>query len=357
MIPLKITVKDYNNMLHRRDFIRQLSAAGIISSMPGILLPQRATATPVKDTTKIWACLLHLSFNMWEEYISPRFPDRGYRPDFRVNEPLWRDALEKMAAAGLNMVVIDLGDAVKYESHPEIAVHGAWSVKRLREELQYIRRLGLEPIPKLNFSTGHDTWMGEYARMVSTEKYYSVCKDLIREVISIFDKPRFFHLGMDEETAKHQSTYNYIVVRQNDLWWHDFFFLAEQVEKGGVRPWIWSDYVWQHPEEFFNRMPKSVLQSNWYYKSAFDETQTYVKAYIDLEAHGYDQVPCASNFNDDQSMQGTVQFCSKRIANQRLYGFLQTVWKSTTEANREPILKGIALVGEAKKMYIQDHPL
>ena len=33
----------------------------------------------------------------------------------------------------MNMVVIDLGDGVKYESHPEIAVKGAWSTTELRE--------------------------------------------------------------------------------------------------------------------------------------------------------------------------------------------------------------------------------
>ena len=42
------------------------------------------------------------------------------------------------------MVVIDLGDAVKYESHPEIAVRNAWTVKRLKDELSKIREMGLE---------------------------------------------------------------------------------------------------------------------------------------------------------------------------------------------------------------------
>ncbi len=30
-----------------------------------------------------------------------------------------------MQAAGMNMVVLDLGDAVEYDSHPEIAVQNA----------------------------------------------------------------------------------------------------------------------------------------------------------------------------------------------------------------------------------------
>ena len=257
-------------MTNRRNFVKQISAAGILSSMPYNLFSQRN-----KPGDKIWACLLHLSFNMWEEYISPHRPFRGYRPDLELSESLWNDAIAKMADEGMNMVVIDLGDAVKYESHPEIAVNNAWTTTRLRSELEKLRKMGLEPIPKLNFSAGHDTWLGEYSRMVSTEKYYSVCRELIEEVVDIFDKPRFFHLGYDEETASHQSHYNYVVVRQNDCWWNDFYFFIEEVQKNGSRPWIWSDYMWHHPDLFFKKMPKSVLQSNWYYGETFDITNTY----------------------------------------------------------------------------------
>lgn len=51
-----------------------------------------------------------------------------------------------MSEAGFNMVVIDLGDGVEYDSHPEIAVRGAWRPQRLRSELVRLRQLGLEPI-------------------------------------------------------------------------------------------------------------------------------------------------------------------------------------------------------------------
>ena len=38
--------------------------------------------------------------------------------------------------------------------------------------------------------------------------------DLIAEVSELFDGPRFFHIGMDEETFQHQRMYHYVVVRQ-----------------------------------------------------------------------------------------------------------------------------------------------
>lgn len=334
-------------MIHRRNFIKQLSVAGILSTIPEILL---SMARPVDK--KIWGCLLHLSFNMWEDYISPNHPVRGFRPDLRLSESLWNDALKKMVSEGMNMVVIDLGDAIKYESHPEIAVRNAWSVTKLRNELIKIRKMGLEPIPKLNFSAAHDIWLKDYSRMLTTEEYCRVCSDLIKEVSEIFDKPRFFHLGMNEETPEAQEDYNYLVVRKNDVWWGDFYFLIAEVQKGGARPWVWSDYAWQHPELFYKDMPKTVIQSNWYYGENFDLNTNPVKTYIDLEACGFDQIPAGSyDGTNARNISATVQFCRSHIRSSQLNGFLQTFWKPTIEEYRTDIIKGIELTGNAKKSF------
>lgn len=308
----------------------------------------------MKNDNKIWGCLLHLSFNMWEEFISPHRPFRGYRPNLELDIPLWKDAINLMAERGINMVVIDLGDAIKYDTHPEISVNNAWSVDYLRQEIKRIKSLGIEPIPKLNFSAGHDTWMGEYSKMVSSEDYYCVCADLIKEVCDIFEHPRYFHLGMDEESAEHQSTYRYIVVRKNDAWWNDFYYLVNEVEKNGSKAWIWSDYMlWNNPESFFSKMPKSVVQSNWYYGEVLDINDKYVKKYIDLEENGYEQIPTGSYHDyNTGSIGATVDFAKKYIANSRLLGFLQTFWRPTIEENRDRILQGIELVGRAKQQFV-----
>ena len=268
-----------------------------------------------------------------------------------------------MAAQGVNMVVINLDDSVQWNSHPEIALQNSWSPDYLREKLAKIRELGIEPIPMFNFSSTHDAWLGEYSRMLSTEKYYEVCKDLISEAIDIFEKPRFFHLGMDEETYKHQSKsthpFDYIVLRQNELWWNDLYFYIDVVTGKGVRPWVWSDYQWNNSEEFYKMMPKSVVQSNWYYSPKFDidsvtdGQRKQINAYIDLEKEGYDQIPTASFHTNDRpkSIGNTVKFCNENIDDKRLLGFMQTFWMPTIEQNRERILKGIDLIGEAKKSY------
>jgi hypothetical protein len=296
----------------------------------------------------IWANLLHLSTNIWFDAPQQGYPynDMHRHAALRLEHGMWRDLLRRTTDAGLNMVVLDLADGVLYDSHPEIAVENAWTREQLRAELEFMRGLGLEPIPKLNFSAAHDIWLGEYHRMVSTRKYYEVCADLINEVIELFDRPRFFHIGMDEEDAAHQEKYEYAVVRQHDLWWHDLLFYVEQVERAGVRAWMWSDCVWNHTDEFFRRMPKSVLQSNWYYGEEFEEAaledwnRPYLRAYRQLEEHGYDQVPTGGNwtfpvdFRATRNFERTVEYCSRQIAPERLRGFMQSCWRPAIEKYR-----------------------
>jgi len=311
----------------------------------------------------VWGYLLHLGLNMWSDRA---WPDRSHpylaaQPFLRFDEALFRDLLPRMRDAGLNMLVIDIGEGVRYVSRPETAVEGSWPPEKLREELDRVRSFGLEPIPKLNFSACHDAWMGPYARMVSSPAYYAAARDLIAETIELFGGPRWFHLGMDEETAAHQASYEYVVVRQHDLWWHDLRFLAECVEAGGSRPWVWSDVVWHHPEAFFERMPTSVLQSNWWYGDSFDlggaapddpyRDAQAPRAYIDLEEHGYDQVPTGSNWSVDTNFGKTVAFCRERIAPERLLGFLMAPWRPTMPEFRPLHEAAIAQVAEARAQW------
>ncbi len=349
----------------RRRFLGQ-AGGGIAAAAASQLMaagppPSSAEKQPPQGTPAaqfIWGYLLHLSYNMWCDRLVEQLPGKSKaqtevnccHPYLRCDDRLWNDLTERMAAAGLNLLLIDLGDGVRYESHPEIAVTNAWSPSRLGKELGRLRKMGLEPIPKLNFSTAHDVWLGPYRRQVSTPAYYKVCRELIAEVAKLFDKPRFFHLGYDEETAGNQVNNDYVVVRQHELWWHDFEFFVAEVQRHGMRPWIWSDYGWLHRDAFLRRMPKSVLQSNWYYGATLPESATAVKFYGELERHGFDQVPTGSNFEHRPNFVETVKFCRKTIAPERLKGFLQTVWRPTQERFRHAHLEAIEQVAAAIKL-------
>ena len=140
----------------RRQFMKTsalLASTPILSALAqsGILANEPA------PNPMIWGVLLHLGHNMWGDCPSAYTPPVDH---LTCDEKLWIELTEKAASSGLNMIVVDLGEAIQYKSHPEIAIKGAWTVEKLREDIERMRKIGLEPIPKLNFSACHDFWLG-----------------------------------------------------------------------------------------------------------------------------------------------------------------------------------------------------
>ena len=342
--------------LNRRDFISSAAGALALGACPG-----SAFAAAKPEPKFIWSYLVHFGVNSWKdvplETQDPNLPEkwltRCCADHVRFDEPSWQRLSAALAKAGCNQIIIDLAEIVVYPSHPELAVKGSWSVERLRKELDRLRGMGFEVIPKLNFSACHDTWLKDYHRMVSTKKYYQVCEDLIKDVAEIFDRPRFFHLGYDEETANHQAKHLFAVCRQGELWWHDFLWFAKVTEKTGCRPWIWSDYIWNHKDEFLNRMPKSVLQSNWYYGAEFDTSKmknpSRVDTYDVLDKAGFDQVPTGSNFSCDTNFAGTVKDCDAHCRPEFLKGYMMAPWTRTFAIHEAKSHEAIAQMAEVIK--------
>ena len=329
-----------------------------------------ATAASMKNAPFMWSALLHLGANMWDDFLdepdgwakskeaerahpnpfgpSAKKPRRSrYQSYLRCDDAIFRGNIDHCAKKGLNTVFIDLGEGLFYPSHPELAVEGTWSVEKMRKELVRMRTLGLEPVPKLNFSSCHDAWLKEYHRMLSTRKYYEVVADVIRDVVEIFDHPRLFHIGYDEEFADAQFNNFFCVVRKGDLWWHDLNYTVDQVSRHGVRPVMWADAIWTGREEFVRRASRDVLMSNWYYRDDFSEEKQKwdaefekrggwgekrngVAGFLALEEAGFDQLPCGSNWDNDRNMGLLVDFCRKRIAPSRLKGFCVAPWDMST---------------------------
>lgn len=272
----------------------------------------------------VWGSLIHLGRNGWDESSSA--------DHVRFDENLWGEVSAELRAKGSNTIVLSLGEAIVYPSHPELAVRGSWCPDKLRAELARLREMGFEVLPKLNFSTTHDLWLGEYGRMVSTRKYYDVCADVIRDVVELFGTPRLFHLGFDEEIELYQRTYDLCVLRQGELWWHDFLWFVNEVEKQGVRAWAWSGEK-HNPEEFRRRMPKSVLQSPWLYMGFKDPK--YVKdviPYDQLAEWGYDILPCGSNcYGVYTNFEQNVRHCKEHYPHGQIKGFIHAPWLEMSE--------------------------
>ncbi|MBE6395943.1 MAG: Tat pathway signal protein [Lentisphaerae bacterium] len=349
--------------MKRRDFVKTAAASAC-----SVFLPDSIKASAPCEKM-IWATFAEISGNC------------GCHKDWLTKvtcaDAVWRRFTDDAAASGANAVVIRIGDGMVFPSHPELAIEGSWSVAKMKAELKRLRGIGLEPIPKLNFSAAHDNWLHDYNFMVSSKTYLSVVSDLIRDTCEIFDGPRLFHIGMDEERYDLQQGYRTAVVRSwQDQWWDDLLHMVAQCEKNGARAWMWSDFGWHHYDCFFKRMPKSVVQSNWYYGRDFtydptfnsamanlakpsDNVKLRTKFYVDLAKAGYDQIPCGSNWlvsNDawEVNFPRTVKFCSEHIPAERLKGFLMAPWFGTTEENSAKLMESNRILREAKKLYVRN---
>lgn len=311
----------------------------------------------------MWAILLHLGYRMWgDEKSSTPLPDRLF-----CDDATWRAVADRMAEVKMNTAVVDVGEGIILPSHPELAVKGSWSPEKMQKEVARMRDLGIEAIPKLNFSAVHDAWLGERQHMLSTPEYYEVCADVIRDVCEIFGRPRLFHIGMDEESDMGiQKLYDYVAVRQGELYWHDVNFYADEIEKYGGRAWMFGDDAWFRRESFFANFPKRILLSNWYYGRTFRKEMVdaewhppRIAAYEDFEKAGYDQVPCATSWYpdflykakgiraNDVNFPLTVAHCRSVISPERLKGFLMTTWDKTLPENLDHILHAIDLVAQS----------
>lgn len=296
----------------------------------------------MKKHEMMWATLVHLGYNMFGDEYHRYIPNNLNHLStsvMRVDRKEWEDYTNYMASLGLNTLVIDVGEGMRYESHPELATDGSWTRDEMEKELERLRSIGFtEIVPKLNFGAGHDIWLGKYDHMLSSSIYYQVTSDLIKEACEVF-KANYVHLGMDEECYRFQNENRrgLAIVRQKKGWWKDLYHLVDCVEREGARAWVWSDYIWHHPEDFLKNMPKSVLQSNWYYGKDFDNAQdadgidgkdlTCVNAFLLLEEHGFDQVPTGSNcYGANENMIDMTRFCTKKLAPERLYGFMDAPW-------------------------------
>lgn len=103
-------------------------------------------------------------------------------------------------------------------------------------------------------------------------------------------------------------------------------------------------------------MPKSVLQSNWWYNRIGDKNKdgVYPKVEYDtyrlLEEHGFEQVPTSSTFEGFQfSSDRTMKLGKKVIAPEHLKGYMTAPWRLTNARELYALINDAYQFGIAKK--------
>lgn len=328
---------------------------------------------------KMWATLVHLTMNMWDNKDNYMYWD----------DQSWDELINICQTYRINTIVLDIGDGLQYKSHPEIAVDGAWSHEKMRSEIAKCKAKGITILPKLNFSASHDQWLGEYHHMLSTSTYRKVCEDLINEVCALFEQPKYFHLGMDEEDYMHAATEELVIYRQNELLFQDMRFLCDCVKNNGAIPWVWHDTLFFTPDKFRQYFsPDEIIVSPWHYYAFREEHFTPITKYdfiyeyytsdefantnlqyveedpffvtfreqvIPNAQHGYKYVPCCSLvFKCEWNHLDLVEFFKENVPDGCVLGFMTAPWFALPSEKLEVYTKSAKSLDKARKVFFPE---
>lgn len=192
--------------------------------------------------------------------------------------------------------------------------------------------MGINPIPKLNFSGEHNAWLQDWARMVGTESYYKMTQEVVEEMIEIFDTPDFLHLGLDEEGEGNIQNTPFTTIRNADQFVED----AQKLFK------ICLD----------KNVPKEVLVSCWYYYNFANSKSGWYKLNNRLAEWGYEQVPCCSTWNEVMNTRHTLKWCKDTVEPQSsIKGYLTAPWLHTVPSNKYGLMNAAWVLKAAREMY------
>ena len=177
------------------------------------------------------------------------------------------EAVEAMAAAGYTTLVVDCEDAVRYQSHPELARPYTAPMRDLATLARRAHQRGLDVVPKINFPQSHwhfhNHWFRPHHLLFDNAEYWRRAFRIIDELIRVCRPRRYFHVGMDEDHER--STVQYVrAIRM----------LRDGLRRRGLKTVIWNDTAypmgrrWVHAEKSLRAeadLPRDVVQVLWDY--------------------------------------------------------------------------------------------
>jgi hypothetical protein len=248
--------------------------------------------------------------------------------------------VDAMAEAGLNVLVIDCEDGVKYASHPELARPYSVPMATLRALVERTHRHGIETVPKINFARSHlhhhNDWFRPHNKLFDTPEYWRLASEVIDELIENVRPPRFFHVGMDEDHDRSTRQYAQAIITLRDI-----------LKARRLRPVIWNDSAWPaeqwpqvqvHAERCIlaeKKIPRNVVEVLWDYET----TQPRILRRL---LDGGFEVWAAPG--------GTVELVTQAVrVLKRLggSGVLLTRWGPTHRKHRKELVNWIRAVGPA----------
>jgi hypothetical protein len=151
--------------------------------------------------------------------------------------------------------------------------------------------------------------------------------------------------------------------RDEEAWWSDLSYYVSCLDAHGVRPWIYGDYYYDHPNGWAERLPKScVISHGWFERillgadGSYPKRRTY-EAYQAAFDMGFDQIPVGSDWTCQQNTSQLVyQYMEQGYVNEHLLGFNVAPLQATTDINRYALLNDAHRLGLARGMFEEQYP-
>jgi hypothetical protein len=247
------------------------------------------------------------------------------------------EVVDAMAEAGLNLLVVDCADGLRYRSHPKLRRHYTVPMGALRELRRRAGQNGIDVAPKLNFAQSgvhcHNHWFRPYNNLFDNEEYWERAFRLVDEVIDAARSARYFHIGMDEDHWRGIRLYVKAVKT-----------LRDGLKERGLQTLMWNDSAcgWPaaevHKEKSLaaeERGPKDVVHVVWDYARVRPAILKRVRE-RGLEVWG-------APGRDPE----LVRRMRNALVRHGGSGILLTRWAPCTAANRDALLDQIRTAGPA----------
>lgn len=281
------------------------------------------------DALPVRGFLLHLT------HYDPRW--NANKPDEEAfDAQLAMAVIDEMAVHAMNTLVVDVADAVRYESHPELARPYTVPMQQLRDLADAARQREMDVVPKLNFSQthwhGHNDWFRPHHHLFDNEEYWRRAFQIMHELIEATRPSRFFHIGMDED---HDRSYTQYVEAIKTL--------RDGLAQRDLRAVMWNDSSCMAPQSHIHvekalfaeeRIPKDVVQLVWDYRRVEPDILRRVKG-RGFELWG---APGSSEQNVKAFRDALLQIGGT--------GLIITTWTATRPRNRDRLLEAVRTAGD-----------
>jgi len=275
---------------------------------------------------------------------------RADKTKVNFNVELGRLVVRSMGRLKMNMIILTMGNSVQWQSHPDIALPGAWTQEKFREFVQFIRKYHIEIVPEFNLSPCHDSWLGKYHALVGKPVYFQTIQDILSEYIDNLDPTvRTIHLGADEESTYHNENMKLEpkFLRPPAERIEAMSRQVRFLESRGVDTMIWADiilsdrpkgrWMWElydTPDENARLLKEKVIHVEWFpytHYGNFAITEELVKRGMKTIIAGW------YRSEKDAGFPVSVAEKALELKNTSVMGVMQTIWPVGMKLGDKPV--------------------